>query len=108
VQERKDIQAQILQASEISSSTSDIKRIARQILNRCIAKKLISKQEVMVQLSGLPLTTCTEIVETVSLSGFRKLSNTSSKTFLSSYAKRPTQFHNNSLHEYFHIKKNNH
>jgi hypothetical protein len=44
VQERKDIQAQILQAREISSSTSDIIRIARQILNQCIFRKMNSRR----------------------------------------------------------------
>ena len=59
----------IKSAQEKSETTDDVRRVARQILNRSIGEKLISKQECMVQLLGLDLFLCSESIETISLSG---------------------------------------
>ena len=74
LQEKKEIKNLIQNAESVTDCKKDIKRLARQILNKTVAKKLISKQEVMVQLAKLNLTTCSESIETVSLSGSYKLS----------------------------------
>lgn len=105
--ERKDVYNQVMQAESLYESNKDIKRLARQILNKTVSRRIISKQEVMVNLANLNLTFCSESIENVSLSGSYRLSNKPTRTFLSSYANRPLEFTKNmSLHEYFNFVKN--
>jgi hypothetical protein len=78
-------------------------------LNKSIAQRRISKQEAMCELAKLPMVICSETIETVSLSGYTKITDGSSnqyKTFLSRY-KNKTELLDHSLHEYFHKIKNN-
>jgi len=107
LQEKKSVYNQIMQAESLYDSNKDIKRLARQILNKTVARRIISKQEIMVNLARLDLTFCSEIIENVSLSGSYKLNTKPTKTFLSLYANRPLMFAQNvSLHEYFNYIKN--
>jgi hypothetical protein len=69
----------------------EAKRLARMILNKSMAEKVISKQECMVQVAGLDLFHCSETVDNQSISGSYRLGNgSSSKTFLQRYGKRTT------------------
>ena len=87
----------------------DIIKLVQKCLNKSIAQRTISKQEVMCELARLPNNViCSDTIETVSLSGYTKLCNDSynlAKTFLSKY-KRRTEFLDYSLHQYFHVTKN--
>ena len=67
-QEKEQIKSLILSAKCSERDQTDVKRLACQIFNRSIGQKLISKQECMVQLAGLPLYICSENIEDVSLS----------------------------------------
>lgn len=67
-QEKQQIKGLIYALLKESNKSDDIRRVARQILNRSIGQKLISKQECMVQLAGLCLFECSEIIEDVSMS----------------------------------------
>ena len=71
------------------------------LLNNASSKRTIPKQECMVLLSGLPLVSCTEKIETVSISGYNKVSKKDSNTIITRYRNRPTKMHHLSLHEYF-------
>lgn len=72
---------------------------------------MISKQEATVLLANLDLVTCTESIETVSISNTKQIrkaeSTSSSKSLIDSYMKRPFTEETMSLHKYFHSKKNN-
>ena len=46
----------------------DVHRVARQMLNKSLGDKLISKQECMVQMAGLDLFACSKMISSVSLS----------------------------------------
>jgi hypothetical protein len=62
----------------------------------------------MCQVGKLPLVICSEVMDTISLSGVTKVSdseNNTFKTLLSRYSSQSIH-HDKSLHEYFHITKN--
>ena len=71
-EEKAHNKALILTAKENTLCSKDVKRVARQILNRTLGEKLISKQECMVQLAGLDLFHCSERFENVSLSRYEE------------------------------------
>lgn len=84
---------------------SDVYRIARQILNRTVSERTISKQECMVILGGLDLIKSSEGIETVSVSGHYKLISTSHKDIVSRYRKREKKYSYLSLKQFFEEKK---
>lgn len=107
VEEMKQMKALILGSQEVSGTTSDVKRIARKLLNKTIKNKIISKQECMCHLAKLNLFLCSESIQTVSLSGEYRLctSKEAQSSFLTKYAKRDAKWNAKSLHQYFdHIK----
>src|SRR5688572_26840617 len=108
LEEKKQMKALILGSQDVSGTTTDVKRIARKLLNKTTKDKVISKQECMCHLAKLNLFLCSESIETVSISGEYRLctSGESKFCFLTQYAKRnTTQFGNMSLHQYFHYMK---
>jgi hypothetical protein len=74
--ERDEVKEYILNL-KLEDSTGDRKRdsskLAKQVMNRSLAHKMISKQESMVHLAGLDLHLCSETIETVSISGSYRL-----------------------------------
>jgi hypothetical protein len=54
-------------AEELRGDRHDLVNIAKQVLNKSASNRLISKQECMVLLGGLDLVTCSETIESVSL-----------------------------------------
>ena len=60
----------------------------------------------MVLLADLPLVTCSETIQTVSISDSSKLGSTKSYTILTKYKQRPEEMEHLSLAEYFHEVKN--
>lgn len=103
------MKALILGCQDTSGTTSDVKKIAKKLLNKTTQDKVISKQECMCHLAKLDLFLCSESIETVSISGEYHLctSDESKSSFLAKYAKRDTtKFNNMSLHQYFHYTKN--
>ena len=100
----------ILNAHEIHGDDTDVRRVARQILNHTIGEKMISKQEAMVQIGQLDLYNCSETIETHSLSGYRRLEETGTTNFagttlLAKYANRKISHKNLSLYEFFFATK---
>ena len=67
----------------MTGTSSDVVRVTRQILNRAVSHRTIPKQECMVELAGLPLVLCTEVIETVNLSGSYKITSDTHKDFIS-------------------------
>jgi hypothetical protein len=118
-EEREQTKNLILSAKEDAIGKQDVQRIARKALNRSLAEKLISKQEAMVQLAGLDLFLCSEMITNVSLSGYYKIATAGEgkTTFLAKYANRDLsrrEVLQQSLHTYFldtqgwHEKQNKH
>jgi len=78
-------------------------------MNKANAKRLISKQEAVVLLAGLELVSCSETIESVSISNSKVIRDSSgagtTKTFVERYAKRPSEFEDASMLDYFRIIK---
>jgi hypothetical protein len=102
--EKEKFKNYILSLNDEDANQGDVneaRRLARMILNKSMAEKVISKQECMVQVAGLDLFHCSETIDNQSISGSYRLGKgSSSKTFLHRYAKR-TEMFELSLDEYF-------
>ena len=72
-EEKNQMISLVLQSQESFASSDDVKQIARKLLNKTIANKMISKQEAMVLVGQLSLVDCSESISTVSISGHYKL-----------------------------------
>jgi hypothetical protein len=93
---------------EETGDERDVVKLVQKCLNKSVAQRTISKQEAMCELSRKPMVICSEVIETVSLSGYTKLSNgiyNASKTLLTKYKNRVNDLHL-SFHEFFHKVKN--
>lgn len=74
-QEKETIASLIRSAQEKTSCHRDVQRVARKILNKLCGDKLMSKQEAIVQATGLPLFECLEYIDYHSISGYMKITN---------------------------------
>lgn len=112
LQEEKEHMSKMIQAAEeITNDKEDIKRLTKQLMNKVSTKRLISRQESMVLLGQLRLTSCTEVIETVSLNNSKSLRvdgepNKKSQNFVSRYASRSSEFEHMSLYEFYLFTKN--
>ena len=74
-------------------------------MNKASAKRLISKQEACVLLGELDLFTCTETIESTSISNSSALRNSEdekvNKTFLTKYKERATKYKHLSMYDFF-------
>ena len=94
----------ILATQDTFGDDKDLQNLSKKIMNKAGSRRLISKQEASVLLSDLPLTLCSEQIETISISKSTKLSidgTSQSNKFIDHYAKRNPQHHHLSLHEFF-------
>lgn len=91
-----------------SGCKRDLKTLAWRVLNKSLTSKLISKQEAMVQLSGLKLAECSETIEMLSLSNNAKIDSTNrnwkGNLILKQYANRQS-CRNKNLYDFFCDKK---
>ena len=92
---------------------SDIRRVCKQIMNKTVSRRIISKQEACVLLADLDLVTCTETIQSVPISNSTTIKATKTgtrtsnyKNFISCYKARPHEYELFSLHKYFHTTKN--
>ena len=91
----------IMQEKENASNTPDVRRVAIKCMNHITKDKLISKQEAMCLTGGLSLFTCSETIETVSLSGYKRLNADGcifNNTDINLYAKREDKYNHQSLY----------
>ena len=95
-----DLIPSLFSAEVITGSQLDVVKIARQILNRGSAHRTVSKQECMVELTDLPLVLCSEMTESINLSGSYKLSSTTHNNLLSQYKKAAANDPQLSLHQF--------
>lgn len=109
-EEREQIKQLVMASEDLTGDHEDLKRVAKQVMNKTSSKRIISKQEAMVLLSELPLSSCTETIETLSINNSATLKNTgesnTDKRFVTEYSKRPMECEALSLYDYFLFKKN--
>jgi hypothetical protein len=107
VQERQQMKALIMGSSDTTGTVTEVKTLARVLLNKVTKEKVISKQECMCHLAGLNLVLCSESIESVSISGTYKLGteNQAKATLLSKYANRDSTEKDMTLHQYFFFTK---
>jgi len=108
MEERETTKHIILNADVGIGGEGDLKRVCKQVMNKAASRRLISKQEASVFLADLPLTLCSEFMETVSISKTTRLktdnsSASSPQKFLTHYASRAPEYVHLSLHEYFFV-----
>jgi hypothetical protein len=108
LEERETTKHIIMNAESGLGGKQDLKRVCKKVMNKAATRRLISKQEASVFLADLPLTRCSEFIETVSISkstclNTDKSQSSTSKKFLDHYASRAPQHHHLSLHEYFFV-----
>jgi hypothetical protein len=103
VEEKKQMATIVRAAQEKEGDVRDVTRLARKMLNECTKNRVVSKQEAVYQLGGMPLYTCSEFFERTSLSGSTRLGteNAGKRTFLYRYSARQDCLDMN-LDEYFH------
>jgi hypothetical protein len=110
--EREGVKEYILNL-KLEDSTGDCKRdsskLAKQVMNRSLAHKMISKQEGMVHLAGLDLHLCSETIQTVSISGSYRLTEdahvSKANCIMKRYASRKFNFDMN-FDDYYDSLKN--
>ena len=85
----------------MTGTKNEIVTLTRKLLNRANTKRTISKQECMVLLSGIPLTDCSEVIQTVNIADSKRLSRYKSNTLMSRYAQRHEEEENQSFAQYF-------
>lgn len=106
-EEKQQIRQLILASEEITGDGNDLVRVCRQALHKASVQRLIPKQEASVLLADLPLVSCSELIENVSISnGYRlKTTQQGDKTdtrLLDAYAKRDQdKYGSMSLHKFF-------
>lgn len=96
---------------EVTGDRGDVRRLVQKCLNQSAAKRLISKQEAVVMLGDLPLVTCSETIDTVSISNSKILrasgETSDNKTFVEKYKRRHEELLHMSLYDFYHHVKNN-
>lgn len=94
--------------TEESGDSTDLKRLARKLLNRAASNRVISKQECMVMLLNLDLAKCTDRFDNISLSGYRKITKdkqASNNGWVRKYINHPRDNRHLTLHQYYHKLK---
>jgi hypothetical protein len=78
-------------------------------MNKTSAQRVISKQEAVVLLGNLDMFTCSETIESVSISNSKVLRTSEErsvdKTFIRAYESRDKVYEQCSLYQFFHLKK---
>jgi len=77
--EKKNMKELVMQTEDMSGNKNGVFQIARKLLNRAMVARTIPKQEAMVLLGDLSLTSCSEYIEPVSLSNFYQVDKTNTQ-----------------------------
>ena len=104
IQEQEINRDLILSEKSIFANMTDVVRVARKILNSSHSSRMISKQECMVELAGLPLVFCSELITSIGLSGVYRLTQKGSNyggSVLHKYIRRKDSQRHLSLYDFF-------
>jgi hypothetical protein len=95
----------IEKSNDDTSSSLDVIKLARKLLNKSASNRLISKQEAMVLLLELDLVMCSDRFDLINISSSAVVkARSNQKSILSNYKFR-TDNKQCTLHEYYHMKK---
>ena len=103
------INALLHSAEDATGDVNDVRRLCKQIMNKAVSKRIISKQEACLLLADMKLTACTEVIDPISISNSRQVAagdinqSTSKKTFVELYQKRDPCHESLSLHSYYYV-----
>jgi hypothetical protein len=104
-EERETMKRLILGMEETTGDESELKRVCKQVMNKAATSRLISKPEATVLLANLPLFTCSEYIEVISISDSLPLTCAAKAThkpsFLETYRRRSPDLHDVSLHGFY-------
>lgn len=104
-QEAEMTKRMILGMEETTGDESELKNVCKKVMNKAASSRLISKQEACVLLGDLELYTCSEFIDTVSISSSARLTmkgcSVSRNSILARYAARPQNLEHLSLKEYY-------
>lgn len=110
MEEREQIKLLVMSAEDYTGDKSDLRRVAKQVMNSMASRRIISKQEAMVLLADLPLTSCTDVSECVTINNSTALKETGEKNtdkrFVTEYSKRLPDYESMTLYDYFLFTKN--
>lgn len=105
MEEREQTKKLIMAAESLTENVRDVTRIARKVLNRISTRRLISKQEAMCLLAGLPLVDCTETVSGVTINNSMPLREAGEDQedvrFVTKYSKRKKEDEHMSMYQWF-------
>lgn len=98
-----------INTTENPDDEDGVKRIVRKLLNKLTGNRMISKQECVVLLLQNSLVSCSDSIETVSISNSSRVSISGTMChksgILHRYSKRSSTQENMSFHEFFHFTK---
>jgi hypothetical protein len=105
-EEKQHTKHLISAAESTTDDTDDITRVCRQVMNKAASQRLISKQECSVLLADLPLVSCSELIENISITNNKKLktddTNDVTIKLMEQYQKRDmATLGHMSLHKFF-------
>ena len=91
-----------MKAEETTGDDQDLKVVVKKILNKSASRRIISKQEACVLLVELKLTSCSEMIDTISINNNKRITlktNNTDNSYMARYAKR-TSHHHCTMYEY--------
>lgn len=103
-EEREQSRNLVMRSEDLTGSIRDVNRVVTQALNQTCSNRIISKQECCVLLGKLNLVTCTESIESISLSNSTKITlegESPKKNFITKYKNRSPADEDLSLHQFF-------
>jgi hypothetical protein len=97
----------ILSLEESTYDEGELKRVCKQVMNKAASSRLISKAEASVLLGNLSLTTCSDYIESVSLSNSSNITSSDrhnkNTSFLDQYRDRPEHLSDLSINAYYSV-----
>ena len=108
LREEVDMNKKLILATEESTyDEAELRRVCKQVMNKAAASRLIPKAEASVLVANLSLSTCSDYIESVSISESinicAKEGQTRGKSFLDQYRNRPVYQYDLSLHQFYKV-----
>jgi hypothetical protein len=89
----------------MTGDENDLIRLARKMLNRTTSDRVISKQECVVESTDIPLTLCSDMIQTISISGSSRIhaeKPVGKKSLMDAYMTRPVTDEGKSFSQFVH------
>ena len=108
LREEVDMNKKLILATEESTyDEAELRGVCKKVLNKAAASRLIPKAEASVLVANLSLSTCSDYIESVSISESinicAKEGQSRGKSFLDTYRNRPVYQYDLSLHQFYKV-----